>query len=440
MRTLILLALLFTGAFSVAPAAQSAVENERAISISPPDGRIQADENSGPIAVPEPTEKARQYQRSGDLLWVVNTVWAILIPALFLVTGFSARIRDWARSVGEEWFLVIVVYVVIYILLTYLIDFGLNYYKGFVRPQAYGLSNQSLGQWFGDSLKTLIVTLVLWTLFLWVPYWLLRKSPRRWWLYTGILVVPFLVFFLLIKPLWIDPLFYHFESVQNKELETRILALAERAGIRDGRVFQYNASTTTTIGIAYVTGMFSTQRIVLSDTLLEEFNEREIIAVVGHEIGHFVIHHVFTRILAFSCMILLVLYAIYRTAGWLINKYQSRFGFGRLDDIASYPLLLMLFAIYSFVVFPAFMGFTRYQEQEANRFALEITQDPRAVASMYVKIQQDALMVPRPSLLTTLWRSSHPTYAQVIEFCNEYRPWEKGEKLTYGHLFTEVER
>src|SRR5262245_48438461 len=241
-----------------------------------PDSRqTSAQSPTAPVPVPEPSEKALSYYRSGIVLWVVNVLWGLLIPALFLFTGFSARIRDWATRIGKWWFFIIGVYFTIFLLINFVIDFPLNYYQGYVRQHAYGLSNQTFGKWFGDNIKGLLVGIVVGFLFLWIPYLLLKKSPRWWWLYTGLLAVPFLILTILVQPVWIDPIFNKFGPMKNKELETKILALAERAGIEGGRVYEVAKSEDTNTVDAYVTGFGATNRIVLRDPTIEKLHEAQ---------------------------------------------------------------------------------------------------------------------------------------------------------------------
>lgn len=394
-----------------------------------------ADQTNSPVPVPEPSEKALQYHRSGLVLWFFDLLWGLAIPALFLFTGFSAWIRNWANSLGKYWFFVIGLYFAIFTLINFVIDFPLSYYEDFSRQHAYGLSNQTFGKWFGDSLIGLALSLVVGFLFLWIPYLLLKKSPRRWWLYTGLLAIPFLILSILVQPVWIDPLFNKFGPMKNKQLEAKILALAERAGIEGGRVYEVAKSEDTKALNAYVTGFGNTKRIVLWDTTIAKLDEDELLFVMGHEMGHYVLGHVWKGILFFTLVIFLTLYAIHRTAGWLISKYKDRFGFSDLSDIASLPLVILLFSVYIFIVTPGVMAFTRNQEHESDRFGLEINQNNHAAATAFVKLQTENLAVPRPHWLDRLWRASHPTLGERIDFCNEYRPWAKGEPLKYGGLF-----
>jgi STE24 endopeptidase len=304
-----------------------------------------------------------------------------------------------------------------------------------VREHAYGLSHQTLAKWWGDSLKGLLVGMVTGVLFLWIPYLLLKKSPRRWWLYSALLAVPLMVFGMLVSPVLIDPLFNDFGPMKDKALEAKILALADRAGIEGSRVYVVNKSVETTAVNAYVTGFFQTKRIVLWDTILAKLNERELLVVVGHEMGHYVLHHIMTGIIFAFFVILASLYFSHRLAGRLMARYGSRFGFDRLSDFASLPLLLLLAGIFSFAASPLTLAFSRYQEHEADRFALEITRDNHDAATAFVKLQRENLAIPRPGPIYILWRASHPPIGDRIDFCNEYRPWETGQPLKYGSYF-----
>jgi Zn-dependent protease with chaperone function len=419
---LILASIVFAQSQSPSPASQ-------------PSPTVAVEQSNAPVPVPEPSEKALSYHRGNTAIWVFGVIWGLLIPALFLFSGFSARIRNWAQGIGRKWFFIIGVYFAIFAVVSYIIDFPLSYYTGYVREHSYGLSNQTFGKWFGDSLISLGISVIFGFLFLWVPYLLLRKSPRRWWLFTGLLAIPFLFLVILIQPIWIDPLFNKFGPMQNQALEAKILALAERAGIEGSRVYEVNKKEDTNALNAYVTGFGKTKRIVLWDTTIEKLTENELLFVMGHEMGHYVLGHVWKTIAFFSLLIIVTLYAIHRTAGWLIDKYWRRFGFTELSDIASLPLIILLFSLYFFIVTPIALAFTRHSEHESDRFGLEITQNNHAAATAFVKLQTENLAVPRPHRLIRLWRASHPTLGERIDFCNEYRPWEKGQPLKYGGLF-----
>jgi Zn-dependent protease with chaperone function len=404
----------------------------RAAAQAPATSTLHAQER---VAVPEPSDKALSYHRSGNILWMAGLVWSAIVPFAFLWTGFSARIRDVAQRIGRRRFFVIGIYFVIFSVIGFVLDLPLSYYAGFVREHAYGLSNQTFGKWFGDAIKGLFVGICFGVAFLWLPFALVRRSPRRWWLYCGLLCIPFLLFVALISPIWIDPLFNKFGPMKDKALEAKILELADRAGIQGSRVFEVAKSEDTNAVNAYVTGFGGTKRIVLWDTILAKLDERELLVVMGHEMGHYVLGHVWRMVVFFSFIIMATFYAIYRTAGWMIARNRSRFGFGELSDVAALPLIILLFNVYLFLISPVMLAFLRYHEHEADRFGLEITRDNHAAATAFVKLQQENLAVPRPGWLFTTWRASHPPLGDRIDFSNDYRPWERNEPLVYESLF-----
>ena len=382
MRRLALFFLLISAPF-VASAEDPPQPRDAAIAKDAP-----APAETGLVPVPPATEKALQYYRSGNVLWGVDVTLGFLVPIAFVFTGFSARLRYGARKVGRNWFFTLVVYFVFFALINYVIALPWAYYTEFVRQHDYGLSNQTLGKWFSDSLKGLMVGLVMGALFLWVPFLLLKKSPHRWWLYTSILAVPFLFLMIVVAPIWIDPLFNDFGPMKDRGLEQRILALADRAGIEGSRVFEVNKSVDTKAVNAF-----------------------------------------------FAVLILVTLYLAHRTAGFFFARHRERMGFDSLADPAALPPLLLLTNMFSFLASPITLAYRRHNEHEADRFALEITRDNHAFGVDFVKLQTENLGNPRPAPLYVLWRASHPPIGERIDFCNAYRPWEKGDPLHYEKLF-----
>jgi STE24 endopeptidase len=234
---------------------------------------------------------------------------------------------------------------------------------------------------------------------------------------------------------WILPLYNRYGPLSDTMLETRILAQAARAGIEGSRVYQVEKSVDTRTVGAFVVGFGATKRVVLYDTLLERLTADEILFVVGHEMGHYVLRHIVVLLLLNCLLVLGSLWVVHRTAGALLMRYGERFGFTRLDDPASVPLLLLLASLAAFVAQPFALAASRHLEREADRFGLELTRDNRSAATAFVKLQQENLMVPRPSRIYEIWRASHPSLADRITFCNEYRPWTTGAPLRYGDRF-----
>jgi STE24 endopeptidase len=371
-------------------------------------------------------------------LWAVSTLWGFILPALIFFTGFSAKLRDWARRIGRNWFFTLVFYFVFFTLVTTLLSLPLDYYIGFVRPHDYGLSSQLIAKWIQDEVIGTLLGMVVGALVLWIPYLLLKKSPKRWWFYTWLASLPIIVFFALVEPIWVEPLFNHFGPMQDKALESQILELAHRAGIEGANVYEVNKSVDTNELNAYATGIGGTQRIVLWDTIIKAMDRRQLLTVMGHEMGHYVLNHVWQLIAVAALSILVLLYAVYRLAGALIARYSARFGFASLADVASLPLILLLVTAVSLVTDPLALAFSRHVEHEADRFTLELTHDNHALGTALVILQQENLGVPRPGRLYTWFRESHPPLGERIDFSNDYRPWETGGRLVYGQRFTSV--
>jgi STE24 endopeptidase len=267
------------------------------------------------VPVPEPSELALRYYRSSHPIWLAGTALDLLVPAALLFTGFSSKLRARASRLGRQrWLPTVAIYGVLFVAVTSLASLPLAWYAGFLREHSYGLSQQSIGQWFGDWVKAVALGCLVAALGLWLPYLLLRVSPRRWWLWTSLAAAPLVVFLLMITPVWVDPLFNKFGPMRDHVLEGRILTLAARAGIEGGRVYEVNKSEDTKKVNAYVTGVGGTKRIVLWDTLVDQLTPDEVLFVMGHEMGHFVLHHVLNVILVIVFLIFLSLYAVHRIA------------------------------------------------------------------------------------------------------------------------------
>ena len=400
----------------------------------------QSPDTTTTIPVPEPSTLAVQYYRSGHLVWAGATALELLVPAALLFTRLSARVRDLARRIARgRWFLTVAIYAAAYVLIQAILFLPFAWYAGFVRQHAYGLSTETAGEWLADWGKGTAITAVIAALVLWIPYRLLRASPGRWWLWTGLLTAPLTALAMIVAPVWIAPLFDEYGPMRDRALEARIHQLAARAGIPDSRIYEVRKSDETRQVNAHVTGFGGTKRIVLWDTLVDRLEPDEVLFVMGHEIGHFVLRHTLTVILGATLLATLSLFVVHRVAGGLIARFHPRFGFDRLDDVASLPLLVLVGGVVMLAATPAVLALSRWQEREADRFGLEMTRDNQAAARAFVRLHDENLAVPRTGLLYRLWRGSHPDLADRIEFSNRYRPWSRGDSLRYGNRFRPLE-
>mgnify|MGYP003693641529 CR=1 FL=1 len=310
-----------------------------------------------------------------------------------------------------------------------------SYYTEYVREHAYGLSNQTFGKWFGDTLKSLAVACIVGALVMWVPYLLLRKSPRRWWLYTAIALVPFIVLANLVAPIWIA------SAVQQVRADAGQGARAEDSVARRPRRHRRQPRLSGEQERRHEDAQRLRRRPVRHRSAsccgtrsLKRMTDRELLFVMGHEMGHYVLHHVWQAI-AFSVADHRGVFCTWRTGrrAPCIGPIWRRFGFTSLADVASLPLLLAVD-----------VGL-RPRGDAARAGASRGTSSTRPIASGWrsrkpttaparrsCKLQQDALANPRPGLLYKIFRESHPPLGERIDFANQYHPWTTGQPLEYG--------
>lgn len=400
-----------------------------------PDAALAAPPSDVRIPVPEPTEQALAWYRFGNLRYVISLLLGLLVPGAMLVTGASARLRDWTAKLARKPWLALLSFLAAYSLIVFVVELPFSIWASYVQPHAFGMSEQTFGKWCGDAIKGLLLGIVALWLFVPGTLWFVRKSPKRWWIWTSLAAVPIAFLLLLITPVFIDPLFNDFGPMQDPALEAEILALADRAGIEGSRVFEVDKSVDTNAVNAYVTGMGATKRIVLWDTIIARLERDELLVVMGHEMGHYVLGHAVNSLALLTLAIPLSLWLFHVAAHRLIARYRERFGFDSFADVAALPLFFVLIGVFGFALTPIANLWSRHQEHESDRFALELTRDNEACARAFVELARNNLGNPRPGTLFVIWRASHPTLGDRIDFCNEYRPWETGEAQLYAHLF-----
>jgi STE24 endopeptidase len=384
-----------------------------------------SEENIYPLT-PERKEKLHEYSTFNIIWYFFDTGFFWFLMLFFAFSGISAAILTIARKLFSKTILVFLCYLLLFLIIAAIISFPLDYYRGYLVEHHFGFSNQGFGGWFGDQIKEFVVTFVISAIVLGLVYLAIRRFPRRWWLVVAGGAIPLVIFFFVIAPVVIAPLFNDFGPLQNKDLETKILALADKAGIEGSHVFEVDASRQSTKLNAYVTGLFGTSRIVLYDTIIKALNEKELLFVMGHEMGHYVMHHVW---IGAGTMIVFLLFA-----GWLIavvlprliNKFSRRLGFDSLSSFASVPLLLFAVSCIYFFVQPVTNGLSRHFEHEADVFAMNITDVPSdEAATAFSKLSAYNLSDPNPPALLEFWLYTHPSLAKRIAFVESYKRSEK---------------
>ena len=367
---------------------------------------------------------------AGALVEVV-ALWALL---RFRV---SARLRDFAERRGRNGVQRAYLYYPLLTLVYSVLTLPLAFYSSYLLPHQYGLSNQTPGGWVLDLAKRFAIGAVIAPPLIAFLYWSIRRSPRRWWLAFWLASIPLLIAAVLLSPLIIDPLFNRFGPLQDEALRTRILALAEQAGIENSRVFEVDASVRTKQVNAYVTGLGGSARIVLWDTLLQRLDDDEVLFVMAHEMGHYVERHVPIGLALSICGSLVLLWAVDRGSRRILARKGAAWEVRGLDDLASLPLLLLLLSVLNFLGSPVESAISRTIESRADQFALRLTNAPRAGISAYVKLAELNLAHPSPPPFIEYWMFSHPSLQKRI---NAAREWEQRQQPAIGGEQSAVNR
>jgi Zn-dependent protease with chaperone function len=374
------------------------------------------------------TPENRAYASTRSALAFVDPFYTIVVAFILLSSGLSAKMRDMACDLVKSRYARVLVYFALFSIVSGALLLPLEWAGDFALEHRYGLSNQSLGGWLNDQAKALglqIVFLgVLPTLAL--AYRRLETSPRRWWLWFGALSLPFITATFLIQPLIVEPAFNKFTPLRDEHLRGRILALAARAGIPAGRVDEVDRSEQTNKYNAYVSGFGASQHIVIWDTTLRGMDEREILFVTGHEIGHYKLGHIWKGIVIDSLLSLGVFFLTWLVGGALARRFGPSWGFTQLHDLASMPMLAVVLNTVVFAFMPAYNAFSRVAEHEADVYALEITHDNDAGARSFIKMGMQNRSDPEPSELVKWLQFTHPPLIERVRFAVEYHPWREG--------------
>ncbi|PYG87266.1 Zn-dependent protease with chaperone function [Ruminiclostridium sufflavum DSM 19573] len=389
------------------------------------------------VTVGMPSQDAFDFQKSKVTTWLVRLFLGFAVPAFFIFSRLSAKIRDWARRKAKRWSLIVILYFIVYSVLEMLIYLPLDMYTGFVRMHQYALSNQTFLQWLVETLKSFTVNAIVTAAVIWIPFMLIRRSPKRWWLYLALVSIPYMFFMSYIQPIVIAPMFNQYKQIEDSELSAKIDNLLSRTSIENCQVFQVDKSKETNQMNAYMTGVFNTKRIVLWDTTINYLNADEVLGVVAHEMGHYLMGHIWKSIIFGGLGSILVLYFVFRICNLFLEKTKGRYGFYRLSDVAAYPLIILIINIMLFAAVPVSNAYSRGAELEADRFELELTKNNFATATGTVKLHQQSLTMPEPGIVYMLWTYDHPTYKSRVDFANRYRPWEAGQPLKYQKYMKE---
>ncbi len=338
--------------------------------------------------------KSDAYFEGGYWLILFGTLVAVLVDWLFLRFRLSATFRDWGERFFKRPFGVTWLTALLYSLVGWVLSLPWAIYTGFVREKQYDLLDQGFGAWFGEQMIGLGLSLLVAPLIIAVIYLVIRKAPRTWWLWgTGVFGI-FLFLMVMIAPVFISPLFNTYTEMEDGPLRDRIVAMAQSYDVPADNIYVFDQSKQHKRVSANVSGLGPTIRISLNDNLLERTSEEEVIAVMGHELGHYKLSHGPKRVLMMLFIIGLGLFVVSRVAPWLIDKYGERWGVREIGDPASLPVLGIVMSVFFMLATPAFNNITRIQENEADAFGLEAGKQPDGFARAAMRLSEYRKLEP----------------------------------------------
>lgn len=373
------------------------------------------------------------------LLALTSPAWMFLVLLLALALRWPVYLRNWVERVSPRHWLQSLIFLPLAILFIVLVPLPLQMYGHHI-TRAYGLSVEPWSRWAADWMKALLLSLLAFFPLLLLLFLLIRHSPRRWWMWFWLCTIPVIVFGVFISPLWIDPMFNHFSPLEKSDpqLVVQLERLVQHAGLKipPSRMFLMRASDKVTGLNAYVTGIGASKRIVVWDNTIHELPQDEILFIVGHETGHYVLHHIYKG-LAFTALVLLVLlWFAYLSSTWLMRRYGARWGIRGLNDWAALAVLALIFTCLNFLSSPVANSFSRWEEHQADIYGQEaihgLVANPQQTAERaFTALGTAYFEAPNPNPLIGFWFDSHPSTSHRFRFAEHYDPWLPGQHPRY---------
>ncbi|MBT2626341.1 M48 family metallopeptidase [Bacillus sp. ISL-32] len=357
---------------------------------------------------------AEQYSNIKNFLFFIGIPLDWFLFFILLITGISKKIKQWMATAVRFQFLQVAGFVFVLSLIVAAVTLPLDWI-GYQVALDYNISTQTAASWAKDQIINFWIGFPLFTVCVFVFFWLISKHEKRWWLYAWCLTVPFTLFLFFLQPVVIDPLYNDFYPLQNKELESKILGLANEADIPADHVYEVNMSEKTNALNAYVTGIGANKRIVLWDTTLNKLDDSEILFIMGHEMGHYVMKHVYIGLAGYLLLSLAGLYVIDKLYRRVVRTFGAWLHINGKGDIAALPLLLLLISVLTFASTPFSNAVSRYQENAADQYGMELTRDREAAVDTFQDLAVTGLTQVNPPLLVKLFRNSHPSIMERIE-------------------------
>ncbi|HEV3307745.1 MAG TPA: M48 family metallopeptidase [Candidatus Sulfotelmatobacter sp.] len=360
--------------------------------------------------------EARRYNRIQRWLGIADFAVGSAFLVLLLITGWSGWLRDLALRRGfQNYTFAVFLYLFFLLLISKVLALGFDYY-GFRLERRFQLSNQRLRSWLWDEAKGFLVGLVMAGIVVELLYFMIRQSPQHWWLITWALFIGLFILLAQLAPVVLFPIFYKFEPLDNEDLRRRLVQLGERAGTRVRGVYRWKLSEKSKKANAALTGLGSTRRIILADTLLDNYAPEEIEAVLAHELGHHVHRHILKSILVQAGITLLGFWI----ANFVLHYAVDHHMFEELSDFANLPLLAITATLLSLLLMPALNAYSRYNERQADRYAFESIASVEPFISSMNKLAQQNLAERTPSRWIELLFHSHPAISRRVAAAREW--------------------
>lgn len=364
--------------------------------------------------------QAKQYARIKRRLWLVDQAISLLYALLWLVTGWAVSLRSWLTSILSNDWLIVAAFGAIFAGIFFILNLPLGYFAGFILPHRYELSTQSLKDWLLDQVKSLAVGVVLGGVLLELIYLLLRVTGDFWWLWLtgGMLLISVLL--ANLAPVVLMPIFNKFTPLgeEHADLAARLVDLAEKAGTKVKGVYKMDMSRRTKQANAALTGLGNTRRIILGDTMIEEFSSDEIETVLAHELGHHV-HNDVPWLIGFGTITTALGFFLVSLA---MNWAMGAFGLTGVSDPASLPALMILLSLYQLITMPIENAFSRWRENLADDFALSQTGKNAAFASAFTRLANQNLSDIDPEPWVVFLFFGHPPLKERINKAENWQP------------------
>ncbi len=388
---------------------------------------------------PEKLRQAIRYSRQRAVLSLAGEFWGILVLVLLLTTGTASRFEAFAALRTRRRWLQALLFTALLLAVTSLADLPFDLY-GHHLSLLYAQSVQGWGSWFADQAKSLALTLVIAAPLVLLLFWVIRRSPRHWWFWFWIPAMLLVVLGVFVTPVLIDPLFNRFEPLAQSDpaLVERLEQVAERGGITipPDRMFLMRASDKLTGLNAYVTGIGASKRVVVWDTTIAKATPDEISFIFGHEMGHYVLQHIWKTLAFLALLLLAEFYLGYRASEWLLRRFGARWHIPAVKNWASLVVLLLVLSVLGFLSEPITNGYSRMHEHDADVYGQEavhgIVADPQTVAQQAFQVLGETSLVdPDPNPLLEFWTFTHPSISRRAAFARAYNPWLPPKKPRY---------